>query len=141
MYCQLTEFQLSSFIVAKTPSLSPKFDTQIRRLPVSLSRGVVFQIQISPRIAVGYYAKKYKRWHGQMYLLILYRCIASRNRFVNRSLHRFKKQVCEPIVSLHRFKKQVSELIVSLHRQEIRPIVSLHRRENHIIQKFVSLHR
>ena len=31
------------------------------RLPVSLSRGVVFQIQISPRIAVGYYAKKYKR--------------------------------------------------------------------------------
>jgi hypothetical protein len=34
------------------------------RLPVSLSRGVVFQIQISPRIAVGYYAKKYKRWHG-----------------------------------------------------------------------------
>ena len=36
-------------------------DTRSRRLPVSLSRGVVFQIQISPRIAVGYYAKKYKR--------------------------------------------------------------------------------
>jgi hypothetical protein len=33
-------------------------DTRSRRLPVSLSRGVVFQIQISPRIAVGYYAKK-----------------------------------------------------------------------------------
>jgi hypothetical protein len=31
------------------------------RLPVWLSRGVVFQIRISPRIAVGYYAKKYKR--------------------------------------------------------------------------------
>ena len=39
-------------------------DTRSRRLPVSLSRGVIFQIQISPRIAVGYYAKKYKRWHG-----------------------------------------------------------------------------
>jgi hypothetical protein len=33
-------------------------DTRSRRLPVSLSRGVIFQIQISPRIAVGYYAKK-----------------------------------------------------------------------------------
>jgi hypothetical protein len=33
-------------------------DTRSRRLPVSLSRGVVFQIRISPRIAAGYYAKK-----------------------------------------------------------------------------------
>jgi hypothetical protein len=33
-------------------------DTRSRRLPVSLSRGVVFQTRISPRIAVGYYAKK-----------------------------------------------------------------------------------
>jgi len=33
-------------------------DMRSRRLPVSLSRGVVFQIRISPRIAVGYYAKK-----------------------------------------------------------------------------------
>jgi hypothetical protein len=33
-------------------------DTRSRRLPVSLSRGVVFQIRIPPRIAVGYYAKK-----------------------------------------------------------------------------------
>jgi hypothetical protein len=38
-------------------------DTRSRRLSVStirgsLSRGVVFQIRISPRIAVGYYAKK-----------------------------------------------------------------------------------
>ncbi len=33
-------------------------DTRSRRLPVSLSRGVVFQIRISPKIAVGYYAKK-----------------------------------------------------------------------------------
>jgi hypothetical protein len=39
-------------------SLSPKFDTESRRLPVSLSRGVAFQIRISPRIAVGFYAKK-----------------------------------------------------------------------------------
>ncbi len=36
-------------------------DTRSRRLPISLSRGVVFQIRISPRISVGYYAKKYKR--------------------------------------------------------------------------------
>ena len=36
-------------------------NTRSRRLPVSLSRGVVFQIRISPRIAVGYNAKKYKR--------------------------------------------------------------------------------
>ncbi len=44
-------------------------DTRSRRLPVSLSRGVVFQIRISPRIAeattqknisgVAYYAKKF----------------------------------------------------------------------------------
>ncbi len=33
-------------------------DTRSQRLPVSLSRGVVFQIRIPPRIAVGYYAKK-----------------------------------------------------------------------------------
>ena len=33
-------------------------DTRSLRLPVSLSRGVVFQIRIPPRIAVGYYAKK-----------------------------------------------------------------------------------
>jgi hypothetical protein len=35
-------------------------DTRSRRLPVSLSQGVVFQIRISLRIAVGYYAKKIK---------------------------------------------------------------------------------
>jgi hypothetical protein len=35
-------------------------DTRSRRLPVLLSRGVVFQLRISPRIAVGYYAKKSK---------------------------------------------------------------------------------
>jgi hypothetical protein len=33
-------------------------DTRSRRLPVSLSRGVVFKIRISPRKAVGYNAKK-----------------------------------------------------------------------------------
>jgi hypothetical protein len=33
-------------------------DTRSRRLPVLLSGGVVFQIRIPPRIAVGYYAKK-----------------------------------------------------------------------------------
>jgi hypothetical protein len=36
-------------------------DTRSRRLPVWLSRGVIFQIRISPRIAVGYYEKKSKR--------------------------------------------------------------------------------
>jgi hypothetical protein len=33
-------------------------DTRSRRLPVSLSQGVVFQIRIPPRIAVSYDAKK-----------------------------------------------------------------------------------
>jgi hypothetical protein len=36
-------------------------DTRSWRFPVLLSREVVFQIRISPRIAVGYYAKKSKR--------------------------------------------------------------------------------
>jgi hypothetical protein len=31
--------------------------------PRIVESGVVFQIRISPRIAVGYYAKKYKRCH------------------------------------------------------------------------------
>jgi hypothetical protein len=55
-------FEILSFeVYCRSDSNSPTLrinDTRSRRLPVSLSRGVVFKIRISPRIAVGYYAKK-----------------------------------------------------------------------------------
>jgi hypothetical protein len=64
-------FEILSFeVYCRLDSDSPRYKelatlrinaTRSRRLPVSLSRGVVFQIRIPPRIAVGYYAKKCKR--------------------------------------------------------------------------------
>ena len=52
-------FEILSFeVYCRSDSDSP---TQRYGESATLRRGVVFQIRISPRIAVGYYAKKSKR--------------------------------------------------------------------------------
>jgi hypothetical protein len=52
-------FEILSFeVYCRSDSDSGVGDSLYQRYADSLSRGVVFQIRISPRIAVGYYAKK-----------------------------------------------------------------------------------